>query len=116
MDEEVQRFIDSVPYDRRPLFGRLRTMIERLFPDASVKLSYGVPTYKIESGWVALGYWRGGVSLYTNGSHHLSGFKRENPGVRTGTGVINLKLSDPVPEESLTRVIRHAMEGRKEAW
>jgi uncharacterized protein YdhG (YjbR/CyaY superfamily) len=114
MNEEVQRFIDAVPDERRPLFDRIRALIEAVYPEAEVKLSYGVPTFKMKSGWVGLGYWKNGVSLYTNGPHHLSGFIREHPGVKTGKGSINLRLTDNVPEESLARVIRHAMDGLKE--
>jgi len=115
MNEEVQRFIDAIPDDRRALFDRLRALIESMYPDAEVKLSYGVPTFKMKSGWVALGYWKSGISLYTNGSHHLSGFIREHPEIKTGKGSINFRLTDDIPEESLTRVISHAMEGLKEA-
>ena len=115
MNEEVQRFIDAIPHDRRALFDRIRALIESMYPEAEVKLSYGVPTFKMKSGWVALGYWKSGVSLYTNGPHHLSGFIREHPGIKTGKGSINFRLTDDIPEESLTRVITHAMEGLKEA-
>lgn len=116
MNEEVQRFLDAVPEDRRPSVDGIRAIIERLYPEADVRLSYGVPTFRIKSGWVGLGYWKRGVSLYTNGPHHLSGFKRENPDNKTGKGSINLKSTDSVLEESLARVIRHAMQGLREPW
>jgi uncharacterized protein YdhG (YjbR/CyaY superfamily) len=115
MNEEVQRFYDAIPEDRRPLFDRIRAIIETMYREAEVKLSYGVPTFKVKSGWVALGYWKNGVSLYTNGPHHLSRFIREHPDIKTGKGSINFSMTDDIPEESLSRVIRHAMDGLKEA-
>lgn len=115
VDESVRRFIDSVPKDRRPLFDRLRVLIELLYPDATLTLWYGVPTYRTKSGWVALSYWKDGVSLYTNGRHDIANFKMEHPRIKTGTGTINLRATDVFPEEALSRVIRRAMEGVKES-
>ena len=113
MNEDVQRFIDAIPADHRPLFDRLQALVLEMYPAAQVILSYQVPTYKIKTGWVALGYWKQGVSIYTNGPHHLAEFKAAFPGVKTGKGSINLRLSDDVPLEALRQVIRHAMENPK---
>jgi len=111
VNDDVQRFIELVPIDRRPLFDMLQATILRLYPDATVTLSYRVPTYRTKSGWVALGYWKGGVSLYTNGAHNIAGFKVEQPHIRTGTGSINFRLNEALPTEAVERVIRQAMEG-----
>ena len=110
-DEDVQRFLNSIPVDKRPMFERLQTLVRSLYPDATLVLSYGVPTYRVKTGWVALGYWRDGVSLYTNGRHNIDEFRASHPHVKTGTGSINFRLTDEVPVESLTGVIRRAMTG-----
>ena len=115
MNDEVQRFVDAIPADRRAQFDELHALILRLYPEAEVVLWFHVPTYRVKTGWVALGYWKGGVSLYTNGPHNLAGFKAEQPRVKTGKGSINFKLGDPIPIEAVEKVIRHAMKGMKEA-
>ena len=73
MNQEVQSFMDAVPADRKPLFDRLHALITGLYPDAEVVISNAVPTYRAKPGWVALGYWKSGVSLYTNGPHGIAG-------------------------------------------
>ncbi len=113
INEDVQRFFDEIPDDRRHLFDRVRALVESTYPEAKVKLSYGVPTYRTNAGWVAIGYWKGGVSVYTNGQHNIAQFKVDNPGIRTGTGSINLRLTDELPVEALSQVIKLAMEGRR---
>ncbi len=113
VNEDVERFVSGVPDDRRPLFNRIRALIERLYPEASLSLWYGVPTFKTKSGWVSLSYWKEGVSLHSNGRHNIAEFKAAHPQIKTGTGTINLRLSDEVPEASLAQVIRTAMEGVK---
>ncbi len=113
MNEGVQRYIDAVQDERRSLFDMLQALILRLYPDAEVVLSYQVPTYKVKRGWVALGYWRQGVSLYTNGPHNIAEFKAQHPAIKTGKGSINFKVKDVVPVAALERVIRHAVEQPK---
>ncbi|MHB0856633.1 MAG: DUF1801 domain-containing protein [Anaerolineae bacterium] len=111
MNDQVQRFMNAVPEDRKPLFDRLHALILSLYPDAQIVISYQVPTYKVKSGWVALGYWKAGVSLYTNNPQHIAEFAARHPHIKTNKASINLKLTDEVPMEDLEQVIRHAMEG-----
>jgi len=113
MREEVQRFIDAVPADRRPLFDRLHALILGLYPHAEVVISYGVPTYRAKPGWVALSYWKFGVSLYPNGPHHIAEFKAKYPAIKTGKGSINFRVTDVVPLAALKKVIQHAIEHPK---
>jgi len=111
MNEDVIRFIESIPTEHRTQFDELQALILRLYPQAEVVLSYHVPTYRVKSGWVALGYRKGGVSLYTNGPHNLADFKAEQPRIKTGKGSINFIAGEPLPLASVEKVIRHAMAG-----
>ena len=125
MNRDVQRYIEAArhpagrssarsqratPKERRQLFEKLQALIVDLYPHAEVVISYQIPTYKAKSGWAALGYWRDGVSLYTNGPQHIEEFKAKYPAIKTGKGSINLRVTDPVPVAALKGVIRHAIE------
>jgi uncharacterized protein YdhG (YjbR/CyaY superfamily) len=111
--DEVKRYIEAVQDERRPLLEKLQALILGLYPDAEVVISYKIPTYKTPSGWAGLGYWKGGVSVYTNGAHNIAEFKAEYPKIKTGTGSINFKVTDEIPEPALEKVLARAMEGRK---
>jgi hypothetical protein len=52
---------------------------------------------------VALGYWKGGVSVCTNDPHHVAEFKAEYPEIKTGKGSINFKLTDEVRAAALNK-------------
>jgi uncharacterized protein YdhG (YjbR/CyaY superfamily) len=121
MNKDVRRYIDAIPKDRtgrkladgeqaRRLFAKLQALILILYPRAEAVISYQIPTYKAKSGWVALGYWSGGVSIYTNGPQHIEEFKAKYPAVKTGKGSINFRVTDAVPVAALRKVIRHAIE------
>lgn len=110
MNEDVERYIDAVQDERRALFDKLQALIMGLYPNAEAVISYQIPTYKAKSGWVGLGYWKEGVSLYTNGPQHIAEFKTEYPAIKTGKASINFKVTDVVPEAALKKVIKHAVE------
>lgn len=110
MNKDVQRYVDAVPEDRKSLFEKLHAVIMDLYPNAVVVISYQIPTYRAKSGWVALGYWESGVSLYTNGPDHIAEFKEKYPAIKSGKGSINFRVSDVVPVPALKKVIRHAIE------
>ncbi|MFW9934261.1 MAG: DUF1801 domain-containing protein [Candidatus Thorarchaeota archaeon] len=112
--EEIQSYIDEVVDERKMLFKKLQAMIMRLYPNAQARLSYKIPTYKVESGWVALGYWKGGVSVYTNNPSHIALFKAKHPEVKIGKASINFKITDEIPYETLVKVVEHAMENLNE--
>ncbi|MFX1575867.1 MAG: hypothetical protein ACFFCF_01700 [Promethearchaeota archaeon] len=82
--DEIQRYIDEVVDERKTPFERFQAVIMRLYPNAQARLSYKIPTYKVESGWVALGYRKGGVLVYTNNTGHIALFKAKHPGITTG--------------------------------
>ena len=114
MNKEVRRYADAIPEDRRPLFDKLHALILGLYPDAEVVMSYQIPTYRAKSGWAALGYWKAGVSLYTNGPHHIAEFKADHSAMKTGKGSINFKASDVVPAGARKKVIKHGIEHPKQ--
>ena len=110
MNDEVRRYVKAVSGQRRALFEELERLIKSIYPNAEVVMSYRIPTYRAKSGWVGLGYWKDGISLYTDGPEHVAEFKAKYPMIKTGKGSINLKVTDAVPAAALKKVIRHAME------
>lgn len=107
--DDVQQFVDAVPADRRPLFDQLRALVEEMVPGVKPVLWYQAPTYKTKTGWVTLGHWRGGASLYVGGALAES-FKAAHPDDEAGKGTIHLRTGEPFPVEALKDVIRRAME------
>ncbi len=110
MTEPVQTYIESVADERRQLFDRLQALILGLYPEAEIALAYGVPTYKMPTGRVHLGYWKHGVAVYP-GSRPIPAFRAACPQIKTSKGTISFKLTDAIPTEALTAAIRDAVEG-----
>lgn len=110
MNKDVQEYIDSIPLERKTLFNKLISLILELYPDIEVKMWYKMPTFKVKSGWVALANQKHYISLYTNSADHIRAFKEKYPTIKTGTACINLRTKDPIPEDAIKGVIKHAIE------
>lgn len=110
MNRDVRRYFNAVPEDRKPLVEKIHGLIVCLYPDATIDMSYRMPTYRAMDGWVAVANQKRYVSLYTCGAHHLAEFKATYPGIATGKGCINFKPADPVPVAAIRKVIKHAIE------
>lgn len=110
MDKKVQAFMKAIPKDRKPLFDRLQALVLGLYPKAEVAISYGIPMYRAKAGWVGLGYWKEGVSLYTNNPKYIAALKKKYPEIKTNKASINLRLTDPFPTAELKKVIKSAIE------
>lgn len=109
MNEEARQYIDAVP-EGKPCFEQLHALILALYPDAEIGMSCQIPTYKTSSGWVALGYWKNGIALYTDDPQHIIEFKDRHPGIKVENGRIHIKSNDALPLVALQQLIRHVIE------
>jgi uncharacterized protein YdhG (YjbR/CyaY superfamily) len=110
MHKDMQRYIDSVQDERRNLMLKLQELILHHFPEAKMRISYQIPKYETKTGWMFLGYWKLGVSMYVGYLDELDNFKQKNPKIKTGKGSINLKLTDQIAWSDIVNIITKAME------
>jgi len=108
MDSSVKQYLDAVPESRKSRVDTLHNLILELYPDANIDMSYKMPTYKVDDGWVAIANQKNYISLYTCGYHHIEEFKEKHPNIKTGKGCINFRDKDEIPVEDLKEVIRHS--------
>jgi uncharacterized protein YdhG (YjbR/CyaY superfamily) len=112
MDEDVQRYVDEIPADHRPLFDRVHGLILAAHPEAEVRLSYKMPTYQVGPRRLYVGAWAHGVSFYGWQAGHDGGFTARHPELTSGRGTIRLRPEDAadIPDEELTTLIRAALD------
>src|SRR5512135_2202326 len=93
-NKDARRYQDSVHDERRPLFDKLQKLILGMYPVAELKVSYGILLHRVGKGWVGLGFWKEGVSMYTSVPPVIVEFKASQPAIKTGKGSINFRLED----------------------
>ena len=99
----MQRYVDAIAPEHRPLFDRLRALVLEVAPAAVEKLSYGMPTYVVGKQKLSLGAWKHGLSLYGWGEDRDGGFVERHPELRTSTGTLQLRPEQAadIPDDEL---------------
>lgn len=111
MDDAVRDYVDAIPPEHRPLFDRLHRLILEVHPDASVVISYQIPTYKVRRNRLYLGVWKHGVSIYGWGQGRDAGFTARHPELVTGKGTIQLRpdAAAGIADDELRDLVRAAL-------
>jgi uncharacterized protein YdhG (YjbR/CyaY superfamily) len=111
MDPDVEKYLDGIPADHRPLFDRVHRLILEVHPEAAPVLSYGMPTYRVGARRLYVGVWRHGISLYGWGKDRAANFVARHPALVSGKGTIQLRSKDPddVTDDDLRDLVRSAL-------
>ena len=111
VDAAVREYIAGIAPEHRPLFDRLHRLILEVRPDATVVLSYQIPTYKAGRDRLYLGVWKHGVSIYGWGEGGDGGFTDRHPELRTGKGTIQLTpaAAEGIPDDEFRDLVRAAL-------
>lgn len=112
VDEAAQVYIDRIAPEHRPLFDRIHGLVQAVHPDASVTLSYRMPTYKVGKRRLFVGVWKHGISMYGWKKDEAASFVERHPTTKTSTGTIRLRPEDfaDVSDDELCDLIRAALD------
>ena len=113
MDAVLQQYVDTAAAPHRELFERLHQLVVEAVPEASVAMSYGIPTYKVGRRRLFLGVWQHGVSIYGWGAGRDAGFVERHPELRSGKGTIRLRAGDAaaIPDQEFADLVRAVLIG-----
>jgi uncharacterized protein YdhG (YjbR/CyaY superfamily) len=108
MDEAVRRYIEGIDPAFRPLFDQIHGLVMAAHPEATVVLSYQIPTYRAGKRRLYVGAWRHGISLYGWRQGGDGGFAERHPELLSGKGTIRLRPQDAaaLPDGELAALIR----------
>jgi uncharacterized protein YdhG (YjbR/CyaY superfamily) len=113
MDEAVRNYIDAIPPERRPLFDRIHRLILEAHPDATVLLSYQMPTYVVGRYRLYVGVWKHGLSFYGWEPGRDAGFSNRHSELVTSKGTIKLSpdAAARIPDDEFRGLLFAALDG-----
>ncbi len=111
MDDAVREYIDAIAPEQRPLFDRIQRLVLEAYPDATLVLSYRMPTYTVDDRRLYVGAWKHWVSLYGWEQDRDGGFTARHPELTTGKGTIRLRPADAagITDDELRDLVRAAL-------
>jgi uncharacterized protein YdhG (YjbR/CyaY superfamily) len=112
-DDALQAYVDGLAAEHRPLFDRVHRLVLATAPDATVSISYGMPTYRVGRRRLYVGAWAHGVSLYGWRSGGDDGFVERHPELVEGKGTIRLtpSASKGLDDTELAGLVRATLAG-----
>jgi uncharacterized protein YdhG (YjbR/CyaY superfamily) len=113
MDDAVRAYIEAIAPEHRRLFDRVHRLVLEAHPDATVVLSYQIPSYRVGRRRLFVGVWQHGVSIYGWQQGRDAGFSARHPELVTGRGTIRLRPeeADRIPDDELRDLARAALDG-----
>ena len=106
MSVTVESYIAKAPDEARAMVQELRAIVQRVAPDAVEVISYGIPTFKLFGGLVAIGVAKNHCGFYVMSATALEPFEEELKGYDTSKGTLRLKFGEPVPVELIEKLVR----------
>jgi uncharacterized protein YdhG (YjbR/CyaY superfamily) len=111
-EEEVQAYIDAIVPEYRPLFDRLHRLVSASHPDATLVLSYRMPTYKVGQRKLHVGVWKHGLSLYGWPQGNEAALVARHPTLKTSKGTLQLspEAAAAITDVELGELVRAALD------
>jgi uncharacterized protein YdhG (YjbR/CyaY superfamily) len=106
----VDEYIDAQSAEAQPRLRELRATFRAAVPDAAEVISYGLPTYKFDAGFVSFGAAKRHVAVYGSSTIVLA---EELRGFRQSKGTIRFPLDQPIPAELVRRLITATIAEKK---
>lgn len=103
--DDVDAWFDSLPADQREGLLALRARIRELVPEATERISYGVPTFVLERPLVALNASKSGLSLITMRPDLLASMRADLAGVSWSGSTLRFTAAKPLPDDVVRRVV-----------
>ena len=100
----IDAYIAQFPADVQATLQQLRKIIHSAAPDASEKISYGIPTFYLQGNLVHFAAYRSHIGFYPASSGVLA-FEQELAGYKTSRGTIQLPLGQPLPEALIKKIV-----------
>ena len=105
----VDRYIEAQPENVRPLLAALRQAIRKAAPEATEKISYGVPTFDYFGNLVHFAAFKRHIGFYPAPSA-IEAFRSELARYKHAKGSVQFPLTEPLPLDLVTRIVQFRVE------
>lgn len=103
--QTIDEYIGQFPPDIQARLEELRRFIRDEAPEASEKISYGMPTFYLNGNLVHFAAFKDHYGFFPSPSG-IDEFEAELAPYRTGKGTLRFALDTPFPREIIRKVVR----------
>jgi uncharacterized protein YdhG (YjbR/CyaY superfamily) len=100
--QTIEQYLAALPARTRKVMKQLRALIRKAAPDATEKLSYGMPTLVLHGNLVHYAGYEHHVGLYGARAMKLEGALAK---YQTGKGTLRFELDRPLPAKVIGQLV-----------
>ncbi len=106
----VDEYIESAPKEIQGTLNDIRKAILAIAPEATEKMSYGMPYYGYKGRLIYFAWWKDHIAIYAMPDIVLDKFKKELAGHIKGKGTIWYNLDEDIPMDLIKRMVKAQVE------
>jgi uncharacterized protein YdhG (YjbR/CyaY superfamily) len=100
----IDEYIAGFPADVRAILSELRSTIRRVAPEATEKISYGIPTFYLNGNLVHFAAFERHIGFYPAPSG-IAHFKKELQRYKQAKGSVQFPLDEPLPLDVIAAIV-----------
>lgn len=100
----IDQYIQNFPTDVQAKLSELRSTIRRSAPQATEKISYGVPTFELNGNLVHFAAFKRHIGFYPAPSG-IARFQKELKAYKSAKGSVQFPLDEPLPLHLITKIV-----------
>lgn len=104
----IDEYIDSFPTEVQSLLRVVRRTIKESAPEATEKISYGMPTFYLNGNLIHFAAHKTHIGLYP-GSAPISVFSKDLEPYETSKGTVKLPFDKPLPLALISKIVHYCV-------
>lgn len=106
MTKEISTYISKQEPKQQEVLKKTRNLIKTLLPEAEERMSYGVPSFKLNGKSILYAIFKTHLGLYPD-PQIIEHFQKELEKYETAKGTIKFNLDEPVPFDLITKIVKY---------
>lgn len=105
----IDEYIADFPADVQKIMIELRQAIQKGAPEATEKISWGMPTFYLKGNLIHFAGHKKHIGLYP-GAEAIEVFSKDMEAYKTSKGAMQLPLDKPLPLKLITKIVKFNIE------
>ena len=101
--QTIDEYMANFPAQAQTVMQRLRALIHEIAPEATEKISYGIPTFVLGQNLVHFAAYKNHIGFYP-ASSGIAHFEEELKDYETSKGTVRFPLDKPIPYDLVRRI------------
>ena len=103
--KDIDDYVGRYPTEVQRLLTQMRLTIKKAAPQATEKISYGIPTFALEGNLVHFAAFKNHIGFYPTPSA-ITAFSKELSSYKCSKGAVQFPLDEPLPLTLVSRMVK----------